>query len=202
MNPQNQPPANYLDQIAPQQQKRPLFALNLKTISLLAGVVIVLGIIIANIGAMAGSSRLAPWQRLSARLATTQKTADTASPLIKNSGLRSLNSELKIQLANANRDLATPITALKVDPAKLPVSITTAEDGAGMTARLEDARLNAKYDSTYAREMSYQLSTLLTLLSQLYNSGVGPQTQEALKKAYDNVAPIQKNIAEFNASTE
>ena len=76
------------------------------------------------------------------------------------------------------------------------------ESSEAMLARLEDGRLNAKYDSTYAREMSYQLATTLALLQELYKTNVGPQTKQYLQQSYDNLVPTYKAISEFSASNE
>ena len=70
-----------------------------------------------------------------------------------------------------------------------------------MASRLEDARLNAKYDSTYAREMSYQLATILSLYQKLIPAST-PQTKTILEKATTNLEPIQKDLANFNTSTD
>jgi len=203
MNPQNgQTPLDYLNQISPQAQKKPVFALNLKTIILAALGVIVLIIIIANIGNGIASARTEPWERYAARLAATSEIVDSSSGKIKNSKLRSLNSDLKLYITNTQRDLAEPLTKLGVNPAKLPKSITTQESSAEALERLEDGRLNAKYDSTYAREMSYQLATTLALLQQLYKSNVSPATKAFLEGAYTNLAPTYEAISEFSASNE
>ncbi len=203
MNPPNgQTPLDYLNQIAPQAQKKPLFVLNLRTIILAGVAAVILIIIIAAIsGAVAGGKK-EPWQRFSARLDVTASVVDGASTNIKNSQLRSLNSNVKIFITNTKRDLATPLKKLDINPAKLPASIVASEKNTGMETRLEDGRLNAKYDSTYAREMSYQLSRILSLLQKLYASSGNQSTKDFLKTAYDNLEPTYKAIADFTASNE
>ncbi len=203
MNPQNQqPPANYLDEIATQPQKSQSFGLNLRTVMIAGGLLLVLMIVIVNIAGSMGNARVEPWQRLSARLAATSTIADTSTPSIKNGQLKSINSELKIYLANTQRDMSAPLASLKVQTEKLPAKITTQENGEQILQRLEDARLNAKFDSTYAREMTYQLSTILTLLQELYGGNSSPATKAILENAYNSLAPLQKNVANYSASTE
>lgn len=203
MNPQNgQTPLDYLNQIAPQAPKKPLFTLNLRTI-LLAGIaVIVLVIIIATIAGALSNTNKEPWQRFEARLDATTAVVDGASGHIKSSQLRSINSDLKLYLTNTKRDIAVPLAALDINPAKIPASIVAEEKGTGITERLEDGRLNAKYDSTYAREMTYQLATILSLLQKLYATNVGPQTKEMLKSAYDNLLPTYTTVSTFTATNE
>ena len=199
----NQSPIEYLDKIAPQTQKRPLFELNMRTILLLAGAAIVVVIIIAVISSSFGGKKAEPWQRLSLRLTNTGKIADTATKAIKNSQLRSLNSEVKIYITDTQRDLAKPFAAVGVNPKKMPTGLFMNEStlNTEMTTRLESARLNAKFDSTYAREMSYQLSTILAMYEEIYTQS-GPETKKIVTNAYENLVPTQKAIAEFNATTE
>lgn len=203
MNPQNgQTPLDYLNHISPQAPKKPAFALNMRTILLGALILIVIVIIIANVaGGLANSSK-EPWQQYAAKLAATAEIVDSSSGKIKNSQLRSLNSDLKLYITNTQRDLATPLANLSIDPQKLPASVLKKESSEETLARLENGRLNAKYDSTYAREMSYQLLTTLALLQKLYQSNVTPETKEFLKNAYDNLNPTYKTISEFSASNE
>jgi len=202
MNPQQQLPHDYLDQIAPQAQKRS-FVAGKTRLFLLIGIIAVIIVIILSV-TVAGitSARKTPWEKLAARLAATTEIAESSDGKIKNSQLRSTNSNVKISLTNTQRDLATPLLTAGVTVEKLSPNVVTAESSQAMLDRLEDARLNAKYDSTYAREMSYQLSNLLTLLTQLYSSSSNESNKAFLKTTYDNFAPVQKSLAEFSASNE
>lgn len=196
-------PTDYLDKIAPKTVKRPVFEFNLKTIILLAIAAVFVIIVIAVIANSISSGKTAPWQKLSVRLTNTEEIVKNSGKAIKNSQLRSLNSGLNIYLANTQRDLKDPFATMKINPKKLPTSLATNEAATHeeMLTRLETGRLNAKYDSTYAREMSYQLSTILSLYQELY-SQAGPQTKQTLETAYENLQPIQKAVADFTASNE
>lgn len=143
-----------------------------------------------------------PWERLAARVATTSEIVASSEGKIKNSELRSTNSNVKISLTNTKRDLVTPLTTIGIDAEKLSTSLTSSESGEAMLTRLEDARLNAKYDSTYAREMSFQLSNLLTLLRQLYNSSSNENNKAFLETTYKNLEPVQESLSKFSASNE
>lgn len=203
MNPQNgQTPLDYLNQIAPQAPKKQLFTLNLRTILLCGAAVVVLIIIIATLVGALSSSNKEPWQQLAARIDTTTEVVDGATKNIKSSQLRSINSDLKLYLSNTRRDIASPLQSLDINPEKIPENIVTVEQSTGITERLEDGRLNARYDSTYAREMKYQVATILSLLQELYSTNVGPQTKATLTVAYDNLLPTYTTLTEFNATTE
>lgn len=202
MNPNGQVPLDYLNQIAPQAPKKTVFSWNLRTIIFAVLSVIALIILIASIaGALAGSSK-EPWQRMSARLDATTVVVNDATSHVKSSQLRSINSDLKLYLTNTKRDLATPLAQLGVDLKKIPESITTSENSTGITERLENGRLNARFDSTYAREMTYQVARILSQLQVLYASNVGPQTKAIIKTAYDNLQPTYKTLSEFSTTNE
>lgn len=197
-----QTPLDYLNQIAPQTPKSGPFQFNLKTVIIAAiaaiALVIVLVIIVGNIA----SGNQKPWQQLSVRLGTTAELANDATSKIKNSELRSLNSNLKLYLTNTTRDLDAQLVAAKIDVKKIPASITKAEDTTDTATRLEDARLNGKYDSAYAREMSYQLATILSLYQQLYSGSSKQETKDFLNTAYDNLLPTQEALANYSAANE
>lgn len=203
MNPQNgQTPLDYLNQIAPQAPKKARMGLNLRTV-VFGGVILVVLVIIAAIvvGAVV-SSRKGPWEQLSARLSTTQTIAEDATKKLKNSQIRSINSSLKLNLTNTQRDLTTPLQLQDINPKKLPESTVADEAAGAMKERLENARLNAKFDSTYAREMSYQLTTILVLYQELFNKSSNQSTRSTLESAYNNLAPLQKSLADFSAANE
>lgn len=202
MNPNGQVPLDYLNQIAPQSPKKPIFTWNLRTIifAVLSGIALI--ILIATIAGALSSANKEPWQRMSARLDATEKVVDGATRNIKSSQLRSINSNLKLYLTNTKRDLAVPIAELGIDLKKIPEKVVAEETGTGITERLENGRLNARYDSTYAREMTYQVATVLSQLQVLHATNVGPKTKATLKAAYDNLMPTYTSLSEFSTSNE
>jgi hypothetical protein len=203
MNPQNgQTPLDYLNQIAPQAPKKQLFTLNLRSILFFAGIGLILIIILGVIGNAITSTNKEPWERLVARLDATSAVVDSSTAKIKNSQLRSYNSDIRLTITNTQRDLADHLKRLDINPKKITPEIVAEENGTGITERLEDGRLNAKYDSTYAREMSYQLATTLSLLEQLYASSNSESIKDFLSTAYDNLKPSYDAISKFSASNE
>lgn len=203
MNPQNgQTPLDYLNQIAPSTPKRPPFRLNFRTIIVGAIILIVLVGTLSLIVSSISNSRKEPWEQLSARLTTTQKISTDATNNLTDSQLRSLNSNLKLYLTNTQRDIAGPLGRMNINTAKLSPNVVANESGADSTARLEDARLNAKFDSTYAREISYQLATILSLYQKLYGNSGNEATKTFLKSSYDNLVPIQKSFTDYSAAKE
>lgn len=201
MNPQQQPPSygvDYLNQIAPQSPKKGWLTKKHKiAAAVLVGVillVIIMGII-AN-----SSNNTSPAKTLAARLAATETIVGDAQSQLKSSELRTLNSNLKIYLTNTNRDIVAPLKSAGIDATKIDAKITAKESGAAITAALEEARLNAVYDRTYAREIAYQLEKIVLLMRQLYSSTNKTSLKTFLDSAYKNLEPTQKAFSEFNAA--
>jgi hypothetical protein len=195
---QNPYSIDYLNQIAPKPHK-PGLSSKLRVIFIALGGLVILTIILmifAGLGPKTDAS-----QHLAARLQSTQTIVDGAQTNLKSSQLRSLNSNLSIYLTNANRDIVTPLQNNGIRVTKLNKSIVTQENGAAISARLEDARLNAVYDRTYAREMSYQLETIMLSMQQIYTTTKSQSLKTFLLAAYDNLTPIQKGFSDFNATS-
>lgn len=204
-NNQNQPgpstqplSVDYLNQIAPQAPPRQRFKPGPKLFALVGAALVVLIIIVSIVVNVVVNSQRHPLEQLAARLTSTQKLTTDVKPNLKSSKLRSLNSNLELFLTNTNRDIATPLLSAGVDTKKLSKSVLEEESGASVAERLEDARLNGVLDRAYAREMSYRLSTLLTLMKQIYSSTGNKDLKSFLTTAYDNLQPTQEALAAFD----
>lgn len=193
---------DYLNQIAPQTPQKKPFSGLMKLIVIL-GVVVVIVIIVAVVFNIINNSQRRPIEQLSARLLSTESIAKDAQLKLKSSQLRSANGNLQAYFTNTNRDLAAPLAAVNVDTKKLSEAVTKEEAdlATGVDSRLEDARLNAIYDRTYAREMSYQLATLMALMQQVYGSTSNSALKQYLEGSYKNLEPLQKSFADFNETT-
>lgn len=199
MNPdQPQYSIDYLNQIAPQAPKKSGLS-RVQLVAVIATLVAVLVVgILSIVLAMNGDSGSST--RLAARLQSTETIVKDAQDKLKSTQMRTLNSNLMIYLANTNRDIATPLLKDGVDVTKLSKSLLASESNPEMTNRLEDARLNAVYDRTYAREMSYQLETITALMLKIYNSTNDESLKTFLDDARMNLEPTQKQFADFNAA--
>lgn len=200
--PQQQPPQysiDYLNQIAPQQKKS-----TPNKLLVIVGILVILLIVtfaVAGLSRLGGASSGNKLQTLAARLETLQTIAEDGQPHIKSNQLRGINSSLSLYLTNANHDLAAPLAKNGVDIKKLDKSIVAKEKGTELTETLEDARLNALYDRTYAREMSYQLSTTILLMQDIDKSTKSASLKEFIKTTSDNLTPVQKQFDTFTGST-
>ena len=190
---------DYLIQIAPQSAKKLRLNQRKLIIAGVAGAVLLFFITIFTLAGMAGTSNK-PLQQLAARLQSTETIVGNAQSRLKSSELRGLNSNLKIFLTNTNRDITAQLANQKINTSKLDKTIVAEEAGTDITNRLEDARLNAVYDRTYARELSYQLETITTLIEQIKSSTSSQSLQTFLDNTSTNLQPTQKAFADFNAS--
>lgn len=190
-------PTDYLNQIAPQAPKKALFTFGIKQMILIGVALVVLVSILAIVVNGIAGGKKEPLEHLAARLNATQVVVNDAQVNLKSSELRSLNSNLKLYMTNTNRDIAAPLLAVGINTAKPNKSIVASEATTALSARLEDARLNAVFDRTYAREMAYQLSTIMTLINQDYKATRNVQLRTFLKSAYDNLQPTQESFANF-----
>jgi len=192
-------PYDYLNQIAPQGPKKGPFSFGLQQIVLLGLGLVVLISIVALVINVATADNKQPLERLSARLSATETIVNDSQVSLKSSKLRSLNSNLKIFMTNTNRDMAGPLKTAGIN-GKISASVIAKESTTELATRLEDARLNAVFDRTYAREMAYQLGTTLTLMTQIYNSTNSVSTKDFLKTAYDSLKPTQEGFAAFSTA--
>lgn len=201
MNPDNNPyPIDYLNQIAPEPKKP---GMNNRLFVVIIGIGGILAIIVGllmllNSGASTGPK--ASMQRLAARMQTLQTISDKSQKTIKSSALRGTNSNLNIFLTNANRDIVEPLANNGLEVKKLDKAIVASETGDELSATLEDARLNALFDNTYAREMSFQLATVDALMGDIYEKTNSESMKEFLVNTADNLEPIKKQFDDFNST--
>lgn len=188
-------PGEYLNQIAAQGPKKPNIFRD-QPLILAGAVAILLLIIIIVVSSLSGNSKLT--EKLAARLTTTEQTAQSATTNLKSSQLRALNSNLKSYFANAINDITPILASDNIKIKSLDKNVLTAESNADLLSTLEDARLNAVYDRTYAREMAYQLDTIMTLMLQIYNNTSNKELRTFLDNARKNLEPWQKEFADFN----
>lgn len=193
-----QHPIDYLNQIAAPTPK-PGLSDKLLPIILIAGIVVALLVgIVALLGS--GTSNKSNLMRLSARLQTLQTIVDSSKKTITSGDLRGTNTNLSLLLTTANHDIADPLAANNISASKLDAKIIASEDGTDLKKRLEDARVSGYFDRTYAREMSNQLATLIALMKEIDAHTKSKSLKEYLATTENQLTPIQKQFASFNAA--
>ena len=197
----NQPtnPADYLNQIAPHTTNKVSLFSN-KPI-LIAGIVAIVLLVIVIVMGIVSAGVPRNDIRLAARLTSTAEVVAGANSKMKSSQLRAINTTLNSQLINIIRDIEPILTKENIKIAKLDASIVASESNTNLLARLEDARLNVKYDRIYASEMSTQIDNIMILMRQIYKSSNSTSMKTFLETSVSNLAPIQKQLADFRDAT-
>lgn len=191
-------PIDYLNQIAPEQpKKRPS---KFKLIFIGLGVAVVIVVVLSIIAGL-NSGRVGPARELAIRLKATETIVKDAQKNIVSSNLRSYNSNLQIFLVNTNRDIAAPLATNNIDVSKISEAEITKIQGDALQKSLENARLNATFDRTYVREITYQLSTIYTLMKQVYTSTNSKSLKQFLETSSASLAPIQKQISDVSSAS-
>jgi len=201
MEPNQQTPGvsvDYLNQIAPTTTKSNHFSRN-QFILMGLGVAVIIVLALSLIVSLSGTSNKS-LQTLSARLKSTETIVNDSQKQIKSSTLRGLNSNLSIGLTNANRDIEPILTKNKITAKTMDAKIVAAESEEPVLEILENARLNAIYDRTYAREMAYRISTIISLAEDIKLSTNSQSLTKFLDTTIDNLSPTQKALDEFNAT--
>lgn len=197
----NQHPIDYLDSISTVPKGTKKGPDDMVFFGAIVGGLIIAIIVGAFLFLSAGSSK-ADLSTLSVRLANLQIVADESQKNAVSSRLRGTNTSLSLALANANRDIEPLLTESGIDPKKIDPKITAAESTDDLEESLEDARLNGIFDRIYARELAYELETVLILLEQLDASTKSKEQKEFLSTTYNNIQPLQENFAKFDTTTK
>lgn len=192
---------DYLNQIAPKPQKQGLN--NKLFLALIGGGLLIALIVLVLTLTNSGSGPTQKMETFAARVQSLEKITADAQINIKSNDLRGTNSNLSLFLTNTDQGMTTPLKNNNVDVQNLDPTILASvkSDGDALTAKLEDARLNAVFDRTYAQEMIYQLSTLHTLMSSIYLSSNSKSLKDFLQTTDQTLTPIQKQLEAFNATS-
>lgn len=199
MQPQQTSPGAYLDEISSQQPKSGMS--NRLFFAVIGGVLILSLITVAALVFGGGSKGITP-EQLSLRLQALQKTSVDAQKNIKDSQLRAINSRLTASLANTNREIAAPLKAAKVELKKASKTLTQKEEKyiETLTTKLESARLNDEFDSTYSREMAYEMDSVLIMMKALRNKTNSKSLKTFVDTSQENLASIQGQLQNYRPS--
>jgi hypothetical protein len=140
-----------------------------------------------------------PTELIAARLVAAQDIADDATSDIKSTQLRSINSNLKIYFTNTIRDLTPFLTSRDINIKKLNKDLLADESTDELLERLLDARLNGVYDRTYAREMTFILSNIITAYNSAEKATNNTSYKSFLTNAKNDLNPTQIQFANYNA---
>lgn len=201
MQPDNQPlSTDYLNQIA---APAPVKTLNPMVLwGLIGGLLVLVVLVIVFVSSASGGGSTTSLTGVAAKIDSLKTVSESAQKNIQSGELRSLNSNLTLALTNADRDLADQLKAkkIKLTDKKNSTVAKVNSDIEALNGRLEDARLNAVYDRTYAREMTYALKTLHNDMGILYKSSGSTKLKTVLNTTDNNIEPLVDGFSSFNAS--
>jgi hypothetical protein len=165
----------------------------------IGGLALFLIFVIAIVGmisiSLSGSTK--PLERLALELISTKDITSKAKDKIKSTKLLAINSSLDINLTNIIRDITPLLTNEKIDIKKINSKAVAAEN-TEILARLEDARLNVKYDVTYAGEMATLLKDIIILMNQINKTTHNKDLKNVFEESITNIEPIKNQLADFN----
>lgn len=207
-NQQSQNPytIDYLNQIAP-KQKQPLFD---KTMVIIFGVLIFA--IVAFVGMMMFSSVRSDSNsdtllRVYLKVQKTNELATKYQARLQNSDLRAINSGLATTLASDEAKLKSlldsgNIEIPKVEKNKTPPRIVAQvdKDIEDLDKTLDDAFLNAVLDRTYAREMSYSLDVINSLMKRVESSTRSSDAKTAVGEIIKSLDVSSGQFKEYSQS--
>lgn len=199
MEPQQTNPADYLDQISAKPEKPPMN--NRFFFGAIGAALVLIVIAVVMIFASNSSSNEITPEQLGLRLEALQKVSTDRQKNIKDSQLRAINSRVTTQLAGANRDIAEPLKAAKINLKKTSKSLSSRETKyiEELNEKLEDARLNDEFDSTYSREMAYELDTVAIMMKAVRKKSNSKSMKSFIDSSYNNLVSIQKELQDYVA---
>lgn len=192
---------DYLDQIAPPPPRQKFLSGVFGKAVIGLAVVFVLAVSI--IVAMSGQKRTADLENIAVRLDNMQLVAKNTQKNLKNGKLLATNSNYQIWIANADRDAYDLLAKAEVKKTSMDKKMIASEKAAGnsLTAKFEDAKLNANLDRVYAREMAYQAQLLITAYNKMSKTSEAKAIRDYAKTSVKNLTPIQKSFSDFDDNT-
>lgn len=179
--------------VAPANQKKILIGVGIFLALSLSAVLLVL----AN---QKGPTNTSTERVLYTTIFNNSEIADEASKEIKSSQLSSLNSAYYGQLVNDMTAMSAPLAKRGIDAKELGKAAKKAAAFQETLQKLEDARLNAIYDQTYATELNYQLQSIIMLMEKIEKLSSNKAMVDFVKKGKPNYITIQDGLEDYNSN--
>lgn len=189
---------SYLDQIAaPPQQKKanPLLLWSMIGGVLLAAVIFIM--------LLSSNSAPSPTQRITDLLTRTQSLKTTVqdnAENIKDSKLRASNSSLASILSGMENEFTTYLASTGIKSPKAAKDSPIVGEFTTMSEKLEDARLNERFDTVYTREVSYQIKQIRSEFTIVYNDIKSKEFQETLVEEDKSLKDLSSDFSKFNGN--
>lgn len=190
---------SYLDSIAAPAKQNTLNPFVLWGI--IGSILLVLALFIIFLLNAGGPSNAESFTTYAHRIQALSKLTSNSKKTIQSTELRALNATTGSVLGTAIQESSSVLSAveLKQLPTAAKDSPVTTEFGT-LDTKLNDARLNVKYDIVYAREVGYQLAKIRAELNTLYKASKSKSLRAYLEKTDGNLKPLVSQYNEFNNS--
>lgn len=193
-------PLDYLNSIAAPQRTATVSPLKLW--GFIGGALLLVAIIfITLINLAGGSSPTDKFILYQYRLTQVSTIAKNDAKLIKSSDLRalsgSMNTILVGALSESNDQLSHFGLKKSKDPAK---NAPIVEEFTDLTTKLENADLNNNFDQVYAREMAYQMASLVAEINAIEKASHSSKVKASFETAKKNIEPYIDQYNDFNNS--
>lgn len=187
-------PIDYLEEIstAPKKSK---FSGDDKTFFIVIILALIIAIAAGLIFFLSSRSSSADYVvRLNARTRNLQSITESSHGKITSSDLRGTNANLNLALVEMRRGVSQQIANHKIVMAEVDPTLATRERLSDLSEKLEEARINATFDRIYAREMSYELASMIALLKQTRSHSNNQSLINFTIEAEQKMLPLQEQF--------
>ncbi len=188
---------DYLNKIAPQQQK----TVNRFAVFGLIGAVIFSAIfavmLMSNSGAPSANSQLLP---VSERITTLQTVSAAQQTELNEVQIAEANAALSSALTSMSTDMGKLLTARKLKTGTKAQVATETAYAASLSKTLSDAYQRGTLDRTYTTQMTYELSVLRGKLTKLKQGSKAKDITDFCDSGIANIDTVLKAYSSFNAT--
>lgn len=189
---------DYLNQIAPQEQKK---INRFAVIALIGGVLIsaLFGIILlSSSGGPSVSDQLTP---IAARITTLEAATEEQQPHLRETKISEANAALNSSLTSMNTDIKAILKErkLKVND-KSTAGKKEKTYSETLTKTLDDSYQRGTLDSTYTSQMTYELTVLKSKLSKLKRSTKSTSLTSFVDDGITNIDTVLKAYDSFESA--
>ncbi len=192
--------ADYLDQIAPPQQKA---ANRVAIFGLIGGALTLVALAFMVISSLQPPSFASLALPLQARIATLQEVTKAQNNRLSDNMLNNTNSTLNSTLGTMNTDFNAILAEKKIksgDDQKKKLKRSETAYMAELSTGLESDYQRGALDRTYTNKMTYELTTLKTMLTRLKANTKDSATKKFIDEALTNIDMVLKIYDNFAAT--
>lgn len=194
---QTETPMDYLNSIAaPTQTKMISPWLLWLAIGGFLAVLLVIGSALVFGG---GESKVERYNNFLYRVQSLEGLTKDSAKKIKSSQLLAANGSLSTIIGGAEAEITKYSPSANNKKAlKAPKDSPILAEFVALDARLDDARLNVRFDTIYAREVTYQISKLRAEINMVYNETKSPGLQTYLVTFDKDLEGLAKQFTKFD----